>query len=157
MSEPIAIALADPAEAAAIARLLRRSIRQLCVEDHGNAAGPLDEWLANKRAAVVRGWIANPQNIILVARSTGRLAAIGAITRNGVVSLNYVDPDDRFKGISKAIMAALEGQANQLGLKQIRLESTATARTFYRSIGYRSMDRAETKHGLPSFPMAKLL
>jgi GNAT superfamily N-acetyltransferase len=47
-----------------------------------------------------------------------------------------VSPDARFRGVSKALMRALEDGARELGLPACSLESTETARRFYLSIGY---------------------
>ena len=59
------------------------------------------------------------------------------MTKAGMITLNYVSPDARFQGVSKALLAALERTAAELGLKQCRLESTKTARRFYEAAGYR--------------------
>jgi GNAT superfamily N-acetyltransferase len=50
--------------------------------------------------------------------------------------LNYVAPAARFRGVSKALVAALEATARNLGLAECRLESTQTALQFYRRLGY---------------------
>jgi N-acetylglutamate synthase-like GNAT family acetyltransferase len=60
-----------------------------------------------------------------------------------VVMLNYVSPDARFKGVSKALLARLESKAAELGLAQCSLSSTKTARNFYRAMGYREQQSPE--------------
>jgi GNAT superfamily N-acetyltransferase len=55
---------------------------------------------------------------------------------SGRLALLYVSPDVRFRGVSSALMAFLEGEARPLGIREIRLESSATARRFYAERGF---------------------
>ncbi len=50
--------------------------------------------------------------------------------------LNYVSPDARLRGVSKALLGRMEAEARFLGLAECGLDSTRTARTFYQSAGY---------------------
>ena len=58
------------------------------------------------------------------------------MTKAGEITLNYVSPDARFRGVSKALIERLEAQARELGLDRCALNSTGTARQFYLSLGY---------------------
>jgi GNAT superfamily N-acetyltransferase len=72
--------------------------------------------------------------------------------------LNYVAPDGRFRGISKALVARLEARAVELGLQACTLDSTGTARQFYRSIGYSEAGPPTPGFGMSlRYPMAKVL
>ena len=137
------------ADAAAACAVLRRSIVELCAADHGHDVQFLGRWLANKTPENVTAWIADPGNIVYVAVADGTIAGVAAMTRAGMVTLNYVSPDARFKGVSKALLAALESKAAELGLAQCRLESTKTARRFYEAAGYRDQPSAEAGACLP--------
>ena len=128
---------ARAADAAAACGVLRRSIAELCVADHDNDPQFLSRWLANKTPENVAAWIADPGNVVYVAVDDGRIAGVAAMTRAGLVTLNYVSPDFRFRGVSKVLLAALERKAAELGLTQCNLESTKTARRFYEAAGYR--------------------
>jgi GNAT superfamily N-acetyltransferase len=55
---------------------------------------------------------------------------------SGQITLNYVSPDARFRGVSKALMLRLEARARTLGLTECALETTQTALRFYQSLGY---------------------
>lgn len=44
-------------DAPAMAQVLRRSITELCLADHGNDPERLGAWLENKTAAKVAAWI----------------------------------------------------------------------------------------------------
>ena len=91
--------------------MLRRSIVELCVADHGNDATILTQWLSNKTPEIVASWIASPDNSLLVAVERGTILAVGAVTNAGEVSANYVSPDARFRGVSRALLGTLEAKA----------------------------------------------
>ena len=90
--------------------------------------------LANKTAHNMRRWI--KRSHIFVATEDSAIIGVGAINDSGDITLNYVSPDARFRGVSKALIARLEARAVELGLSQVSLESTATARRFYLAAGY---------------------
>ena len=71
-------------------------------------------------------------------RERGELLAIGTLTHAGELLLNYVCPDRRFQGISKAMLNHLESRAGELGVECCFVETTVTAATFHRSAGYAS-------------------
>jgi GNAT superfamily N-acetyltransferase len=127
-------------DAAAACEVLRRSIIELCEADHRNDPAFLSGWLANKTPENVAAWIADPGNVVLVAIDGGATAGVASMSKDGRISLNYVSPDARFKGVSKALLAALERKAADWGLTQCRLESTKTARRLYEAAGYREQD-----------------
>jgi GNAT superfamily N-acetyltransferase len=115
-------------------RVVRRSIAELCHADHHGDAPTLALWLANKTAENMRRWIA--QHHVVVATENGTILGVAAMAGSGEVILNYVSPDARFRGVSKALLMQLEAHAAQSGVPLLTLESTATARRFYLSAGY---------------------
>jgi predicted GNAT family acetyltransferase len=84
----------------------------------------------------VASWIAKSGNSVLVAINGGAVIAVGSVTDAGEITLNYVSPDARFRGVSSALLSALEARALERGNTQCRLASTETARRFYKSNGY---------------------
>lgn len=129
-------------DAEAACDVLRRSIRELCAADHNNDPAILDKWLSNKTPEQMRSWIANPDARHFVSAENDRILAVGAVTKGGEILLNYVSPDARFRGVSKAMLERLEAEAAALGNKVCVLTSTATARAFYRAAGYRPAEGA---------------
>jgi GNAT superfamily N-acetyltransferase len=123
-------------DAEAACSVLRRSITELCRDDHRGDAATLAAWLANKTPAHVRAWIGDPNNYLLIAEGDGVILGVAAMQNSGRISLNYVSPDARFRSVSKALVRALEDKARELGLPACSLESTETARRLYLSIGY---------------------
>lgn len=115
---------------------MRRSIAELCIADHRRDPQILTKWLANKNPQAFTSWIDSGSHLH-VAEQNGRLVAVGAMKNSGEITLNYVSPDARFRGVSKAMLAALENEARRFGLGECFLTSTDTAHAFYLALGYR--------------------
>src|SRR5437588_8893719 len=121
-------------EAAEACTVLRRSITELCHADHRGDETLLRRWLSNKTVENVSGWILRGD--VFIAEEDGAIAGVAAINGTGKITLNYVLPDFRFCGVSKALVLAMEANMRALGLPVCRLESTITARQFYEALGY---------------------
>jgi len=114
--------------------VVRRSISDLCSIDHRGHRDTIDLWLSNKTTANMRRWI--HKHHVLVAEEGSAILGVAAMTSSGEIILNYVSPDGRFRGVSKALVRGLEVRAKNLGIELLTLKSTATAIRFYRSAGY---------------------
>jgi GNAT superfamily N-acetyltransferase len=123
-------------DAPAACEVIRRSITELCVADHGNDPTILMRWLSNKTPEIVASWIARADNSLLVAVEHNTIIAAGSVTDAGEITLNYVSPDARFRGVSRVLLGALEAGALERGNARCTLTSTQTARRFYRSNSY---------------------
>ncbi len=126
---------ATPEDADAACDVLRKSISQLCVADHGNDPAILNRWLSNKKPEIVAAWAKQPGNSLLVAIEGDAILAVGSVTDAGEITLNYVAPDSRFRGVSRAVLGALEARAAERGNVRCTLTSTETAHRFYLSGG----------------------
>ena len=124
---------ATPEDAEAACSVLRRSITELCHADHKGDAATLAAWLANKTPESVRRWTGNTH--LFVAAEHGAILGVASLSATGEILLNYVSPDARFRGVSKALVARLEEEAAKLGIETLTLNSTETARRFYRACG----------------------
>jgi GNAT superfamily N-acetyltransferase len=144
-------------DAAAACETMRRSIAELCIADHKNDAAILSRWLANKTPENFLAWIARPSNCLLVAVEGDAVLAVGCVTDVGEITLNYVSPDARFRGVSRAMLKALEERARLCGNARCTLTSTGTARRFYQAAGYVEDAPAPFKFGMPDYPMSKPL
>jgi GNAT superfamily N-acetyltransferase len=143
-------------DAAGACDVMRRSIADLCKADHHDDPAIVDGWLANKTPENVKAWIEDEGNRVLVAVEGDDLLAVGAVRNDGEITLNYVSPDARFKGISRAMLAALEHVARELGNGSCHLTSTETARRFYLAAGYRQIGPSQGKFGTTSaYPMTR--
>jgi GNAT superfamily N-acetyltransferase len=149
---------AVPDDAAAACQVLRRSIAELCTADHRNDPALVAGWLSNKTVENVGAWIAQPGSSLLVAVEDGAILAVGSVTDAGHITLNYVSPDARFRGVTRAMLQALESRAVERGDTQCTLSSTETGRRLYLTAGYIEQGPPDGKFGLQSgYPMSKQL
>jgi GNAT superfamily N-acetyltransferase len=117
-------------DAPAACQVLRRSISELCTADHRNDPTIFMRWLSNKTPEIVASWIADPKASVLVAVDRNMILAVGSVAHTGEITLNYVSPDARFRGISRALLGALEARAIQRGNLRCVLTSTETRVAF---------------------------
>lgn len=149
---------AAAADAEAAVALVRRSITELCEDDHHRDPATLTQWLANKTPEHFRRWIDHAENFCVVAEGHGGLSGVGLLHNSGEVRLFYLDPSAQRQGIGTAIHRALEDHARALGLTVLTLDSSANARRFYERIGYRSAGAAKPAFGvLHTYPYEKRL
>jgi GNAT superfamily N-acetyltransferase len=150
----ISVRPATVADIPAMSDVLVASITALCVEDHENRPEAVAPWLWNKTPEGVARMLANPAGRMFVAERDGVIAAVGAVNDGREVTLNYVSPEHRFTGVSKAMLAALEAA---LGPGEATLTSTVTAHRFYRGQGWTDHGQSPRSAGMTSFEMRKLL
>jgi GNAT superfamily N-acetyltransferase len=145
-------------DAAAACQVIRRSIVELCALDHRDDPTILQKWLANKTPEIIASWIAQPGGSVLVAVDEDAIVAVGGVTDSGEITLNYVLPEARFRGFSRAMLAALEARALERGNARSTLHSTETAHRFYLANGYTQDGSPAGKFGTSgSYPMSKSL
>jgi GNAT superfamily N-acetyltransferase len=149
---------ATAADAAEACKAIRASIAELCVADHRQNPEILERWLASKTPANVAAWATAVGSSLLVAIEDDAVLAVGGVKDDGEVTLNYVAPEARFRGVSAALLKALEARAAERGATEITLLSTETAHRFYLSRGYRDLGPSLGKFGTAaSYPMSKML
>jgi GNAT superfamily N-acetyltransferase len=149
---------ATPADAVKACEAIRASITELCIADHNRNPEILRRWLASKTPDNVAAWAAATGSSLLVAVEDDAVLAVGGVTDDGEITLNYVSPEARFRGVSTALLKALEARAIERGAGRITLLSTETAYRFYRSRGYQDAGPPQEKFGTAaSYPMVKTL
>ena len=148
---------AEIEDAAAACEVTRQSITELCIADHKGDASLLRLWLGNKTPDAFRSWISHRNNTVVVAVERGSIIGVGAVTRLGEITLNYVAPHARFRGVSRAILGTLELRAMKQGSVRCTLTSTETALRFYRACGYVEHGPPENEFGMWGHPMSKAL
>ena len=144
-------------DAADACQVIRRSVTELCINDHRNDPTILSKWLSNKTPEIFASWTKHPGNSVLVAIDGGLILGVGAVTDAGEINLNYVSPDARFRGVSREMLRALEARAVERGNVRCTLTSTETARRFYRDRGYFEEATRLEKFGIFGYPMWKSL
>ena len=152
----VAIRDATPDDVVAACRVLRESISRLCIADHHNDPAILNAWLANKTPDIVAAWAVQEANSLLLAVEGDAILAVGSVTDAGEITLNYVAPDARFRGVSRALLRALEARAVARGNTRCTLTSTETAHRFYQSARYVDDGAPTGTFGTRSgYPMSK--
>ena len=144
-------------DAGAASSVIRRSIAELCHADHGNDPAILARWAGNKTPQNFCSWLEQGDNSLFVAVEGDVVLGVGSVTDAGRIGLNYVSPEARFQGVSRALLHALEQRAAQRGNTGVTLESTETARRFYLSNGYTEIGKPIEAFGTTSYPMSKVL
>ena len=154
---PICIRAARIDDAAEVCAVVRRSITELCDLDHGGDAVLLAKWLSNKTVENVSRWISHSH--FFVAEERGAIVGAAAMNQVGKIMLNYISPDARFRGVSKALVLRLEDTARALGLSQCSLETTQTALRFYLARGYVATGQSYVLPltGMPAIVLSKRL
>jgi len=144
-------------DAPAACAVICQSIAELCHADHGGDEVLLGKWLSNKTVENVTRWIM--QSYVVVAEESGTLLGVAAMNDAGKITLNYVSPHARFRGVSKALVQRLEARASTLGLRECVLETTQTALRFYESLGYVKSEQTYplSLTGLPATLLRKVL
>lgn len=137
-----------------ISGVLIASITELCDADHKGDAQLIASWTGNKTPDHIRRWIGGSSGL-RVARVGGEVAGVGGLRTGGQILLNYVAPEFRKQGVSRALLSEMEGQIVAQGIKVGRLTSTLTAMDFYRRHGWFDADRGRPAFGLPGIPMRK--
>lgn len=117
----------------------------------------LTPWLANKTPEIFQSWLENPGRILLVAEQDGVILGIGMASTGGEIMLNYVAPDQRFKGVSSRLLEAMEQSLCVHGQADLHLMSTQTAHAFYQSRGWSDSGPPVDDGGMVSLPMRKTL
>lgn len=87
-----------------------------------------------------------PNGVFLLVRAGGRALGCGAVRRgeSGIAEIRrmWISPVLRGRGVGKALLAALEGHARELGCTEVRLDTASElteARALYAKAGYREV------------------
>lgn len=148
---------ATKADIPAMSATLITSITELCVPDHRNDSEAIARWTANKTPAGVTAMLTAPGNQLLVAERDGEIAAVGCVMGGNEIGLNYVHPAHRFKGVSRALLTAMEDVMRQAGTTEGRLNATTTAHQFYLDAGWIDTGPVYTGRWIDAYPMTKQL
>lgn len=115
----LSVRRAEPADAAEICAVLRASITELLTLEHRHDPATLGAWLECKTVENALRWINADDRYAVVATEAGTVCGFGMLKSTGEIGLLYVAPSARFRGVSKALLAALEERASAWGLKRM--------------------------------------
>lgn len=140
------IRAAQPEDAQAMAALRAASIRELCSADHHDDPAAIADWIGQPDKFV--RLLERSDLHLVVAEIEGQLVGLGGVSGD-TVTLNYVHPDYRFRGVSKGLMQAVEALLKGAGTVTGRLASSVTAVRFYHSIGWVDAGAFDADTGQP--------
>lgn len=132
---------ATESDAEAFCNIIRTSIIELCGPDHQGNKETLEDWLENKTVENCKAWIINENSNSFIAEKNGNIVGVCHIGHNGHLFLCYVLPSVKGLGIGGALLSVAERSVVNLDSKLIFLESTVTARGFYKHHGYIEKDK----------------
>ena len=76
--------------------------------------------------------------MVVAEADDGRIAGFAQLAAGeGVIEGVYVDPDFMRRGVGRALVAALEDEAQRLGIARLMLDASLNAVPFYSALGYR--------------------
>ena len=148
---------AGPADVGEMSRVLIASITELCHADHKGDAEAIAAWTRNKTPEGVMAMLEAPANRMFVAERDGAVAAVGCVVGDDEIGLNYIDPAQRFMGVSRALLGAMEDAMREAGATEGRLKSTTTAHRFYLDAGWSDVGALYTGRFIEAWPMRKAL
>ena len=119
----------------------------------------IERWAPrNKDMAEWRERLGTTRPFVAVAKE--ELLGMGEIDSRGFIDFFYVHPDFERRGVGRALMATLEGEARREGAEELRAFVSVTARPFFLACGFvveRAQHHRILGHPAPNFVMTKVL
>ncbi len=117
--------------------VLNRTIIEVCAPDYNNDEEVIEEWISNKTIQNVTSWIESTKLFSMVCvTGNDNVVGFGLITFDGEILLNYVLPEFLYQGIGKKMLALMEKKMISIGVHEITVTSSITAKPFYERNGY---------------------
>jgi GNAT superfamily N-acetyltransferase len=119
-----------------IRRVLAESIREAAASEYAHDKDLSKYWFSRAAESVDQA-IGNPDFQVLVAEdSSGGIVGVGTLHNEGEIKQCYVTRKAWRKGVGRRILTELEEHAKRIGLKELRLNSSVGARSFYQRNGF---------------------
>ncbi len=120
------------ADAAALARLTRATIRTINAKDHPERI--IEAWSGGNTASAYRKML--KERIQFVATEKGQIIGFADLLPNGELTSLYIHPKHIGKGIGKKLLVFIEDVAKKMGMQTLRCQSSENAKNFYLKHGY---------------------
>jgi putative acetyltransferase len=141
---PVVIRGMRSKDARAFLEVHHAAVRGIAVKDYPLAV--IEAWAPMPVTEDAIEWVrANPhKEFRLIAEIAGRVVGIGtAVFENIELRACYVAPEVGRKGVGSALVKEIERVAPELGVPRLELDSSVTAESFYRTVGYEVVERGE--------------
>lgn len=96
----------------------------------------LDVWAPKEISHKDNRWQTLLDNIAFIAENDDQIIGFGDMTHGGYLDRLYVHKDYQRQGIASTIIAKLEEQAKENGIKEITTEASITAKPYFAAMGY---------------------
>jgi GNAT superfamily N-acetyltransferase len=95
----------------------------------------IQDWISNKTPKNIATWVSNNYAYIAISKSHTVVGFI-MMSKKGEILLNYILPGYVKMGIGKALLNKLIQVAKRSKIKELTVNSTITAKPFYRKNGF---------------------
>lgn len=144
---------AQPSDAAHIADLFHRTVREVNAADYtpaqtkawaGDAPEP-EKWLARLSAKMT-----------FVCEVDGRICGFAEFEETGHIDAVYVHADFQGQGVATRLLRRIELEADSLGLDRLYTEASISARPFFAARGFCVLDVQQVQYRGCSFTNYKM-
>jgi predicted N-acetyltransferase YhbS len=127
----IVIRTFEPGDAEAVSALIRRTMRESNSRDYPlDRLQPLIDYFSPEKLRRL-----GQERVCLVAEIDRQLVGTAALDGAELATF-FVLPEYQGQGIGKRLLAAIEQQAQMLGIARITVDSSLTGAAFYARLGY---------------------
>lgn len=125
-------------DAAEMARMHRATIRKINSRDYSKKT--ITAWSGRSTAKRFRKSM--KQRIRFVTIDKNKIIGFGDFTKGGEINGLYVHPKYIGKGVGNKLLRKMEKTASSMGIKNLTVKSSLTAKDFYKSQGYKTLRKA---------------
>lgn len=149
----------EPEDAAALATVMWRSVRTAALVDY--SAAQVDAWLpAPRTAEEMHTWASDGRTVLVATSTDGRVVGYLDLEADGHIDHLYCAPEVVGTGVARALYAALERLAREVGIVRLGVDASEAARRFFTKQGFCVEARRDWElRGVPihNYAMSKAL
>ncbi|TVX94680.1 GNAT family N-acetyltransferase [Paenibacillus agilis] len=143
-----------------IIELFYETVHSINARDYSPAQ--LDVWAPkDEQVRKEQLWLESLRNnISYVARMNGIIVGFVDMSHSGYLDRLYIHKDFQRQGIASALVNAIESEAQKLTLKELSVEASITAKSFFMNRGYQIVQQQNMERKgvtLVNFKMIKQL
>ena len=149
----------DPNDAADLADVFFRSVRQVALSDYTPAQ--VSAWAPEPRTAEwAHGEASDGRLVLVAANDNDRAVAYIDLEPDGHIDRMFCAPEAAGQGIASGLYDAVEAAAREQGITRLFTEASELARRLFERKGFVVLERQDLViHGVPihNYRMAKIL
>jgi putative acetyltransferase len=149
----------QPEDAASVADVFYRSVREVAASDYGEAQRTA--WMPGLRSAgQIHGWAGDGRLVLVATAGDDRVVAFIDLEADGHVDHLFCAPEAAGRGVAARLCDAVEAAARAQGIGRLYTEASELARRRFERQGYTVLERQDlVVRGVPmhNYRMAKEL